>query len=133
MGSSELRIRDTVLTEAGRRLIGLQILLDALGARLPALQNALLRVGRGAWGYGPMVCSLEDDLLSSTEVTIKFQELRNALARGEYFYDVQLTAEAVRVRFGVVDSAWLFVEGQDELIESIGAEFNDTEVVEVDR
>lgn len=32
MGSSELRIRDSVVTEAGRRLIGLQILLDALAA-----------------------------------------------------------------------------------------------------
>ncbi len=133
MGSNELRIRDSVVTEAGRRLIGLQILLDALAARLPALQNALLGVGRGAWGYGSTVCSLEDDLSSSTEVTIAFQDLRSALSNGEYFYDVQLTAETVKVRFGVVDSAWLFVEGQDELIESIRAEFDDTEVVVVDR
>lgn len=130
MGSSELRIRDSVVTEAGRRLIGLQILLDAL-ARLPALHNALLRVGLGAWGYGSTVCSLEDELSSSTEVTITFQDLRNALSNGEYFFDVQLTADALKLRFGVVDSAWLFVEGHDELIESIRTEFDDTEVVVV--
>ena len=132
MDRTELRIHDTVVTEGARRLIGLHILLDALSARLPTLQDTQLRVARGAWGYGPTVCSLEDDLSSSTEASITFWDLRNALSNGEYFYDVQLTAQSVAVRFGVVDSSWLFVDGPEDLIESISAEFHDTEVAAID-
>ena len=129
MSVRELRILDSVTSPTGRTLVGLGELVDALVDRIPPLAHSMLTVSRGAWGQGEWACSVEDELTTKATTAVEAAALTDALDAGEVFYNVEFSCDSPPVRFGVVDSAWLFVAGDDDLIEAISAQFTDVYIV----
>lgn len=89
------------------------------------------RIRRGAWGHGTWICALEDRLAAVEWTSVSPEALLTALRAGEYFYDVAVDFSSGPVATaGLVDSAYLFVEGARSELDAIAARFGETELVD---
>lgn len=110
---------------------------DATPQRFP-LQRLIRRIGevagdesracevRRARGFGERVNALDERLDSVEAITVPLAELEE-LSRGteEWFYDLDATLLGTSVRFGLHDSAALFLEGTPSLVAEVVRVFDD--------
>ncbi len=63
-------------------------------------------------GYGQTVCELEDKVLQFSKIKIKSDKLLNIIENNDqWFYDLQCVDVKLNLKFGVVDSGLLFIDG----------------------
>lgn len=92
-----------------------------LGRLLGAL--AVTSLGPPVWlvvraaGYGERINELGETLDDVDSVEMSHAELAE-LARGvdEWFYDVEITSPDQTIRFGIIDSSAMFVDGPDDVL-----------------
>lgn len=94
------------------------------------LEHVLNAVGAGdasrnwrvfcSWGYGKDVCALEDLLEERESIQIQPSDLlRISKDTGQWFYDLHCVDEQAFLRFGVLDSSALYLDGNEDLCKRI--------------
>ncbi|MCP4305769.1 MAG: hypothetical protein GY788_13040 [bacterium] len=124
-----LFVRD--LDPVSGHLIGVECLIEVLLELRLVSRGVDWRIRRGAWGHGTWVCALEDRLAAAEWISVSPEALLAALQAGEYFYDVAFDfASGSIAAAGLVDSAYLFVEGARSELDAVAARFGETELVD---
>ena len=119
----ELHIFDM---QSGRRtLIPFSVFLESILEELGQHLRGEWRISHGADGYGELVIAIADSLMETTSVVVNSAELLPALLSGEeYFEDARIEAIGTNYEFGISDSSFLFVRGNQDDLERIAKHFN---------
>ena len=127
----ELRIFDR-WTENDKLLTPLAVLLQLLAKVCPERIRNRWTIFRGASGYGERVCEIEDALEASDSIVVDSEEMLHLLCAGsQYFNHARIRVDASNTEFGVHDSTFLFVRGNEETLQDLKGTFRETELVEV--
>lgn len=79
-----------------------------------------------ACGYGKDVCDMEDVLEDQASIPDGAEQvLKISSDPNQWFYDLQCVDCDSGLRFGVLDSSGLFIEGSEELCRLVTAKFED--------
>ncbi len=123
-----LVVRD--LDPQSGRLLGVECLFEVLLELRLVSTDLDCRIRRGAWGHGTWICALEDRLAAVEWTSVSAEVLLTALRTGEYFYDVAVEFSSGPIAaVGLVDSAYLFVEGARSELDAIAPRFSETELI----
>ena len=77
------------------------------------------------------MCAVEDRLVTADPIPVQPEALLAALQAGEYFYNVTIEFESdPSLAGGIMDSAYLFVDGDEPVLEAVAARFRQTELVD---
>lgn len=125
----ELRIFDTV-PETGN-LVPIERLIAPLRTVVPGIVDADWLLARAVAGWGETVCQIEDDVAEHGRVRVAGPSLLPVLELGEEYFDtIDIEVCSCDVRFGVVDSTYLFVRGSNELIDALASLYDNVQVAE---
>lgn len=121
----ELRIYDKVNSE--NFIISLGELIKSIEKIEPNILEGKWEIAKGAYGYGELICSIEDELSSGkqyqTDGSYIFPIIKS---KEQYFYHVSMKKIDSDIELGVFDSTYLFFRSNnEELLKEIQAFFND--------
>ena len=92
-------------------------------AQLEYLSKGDQVVLRRVWGVGTTVCKWDDETENSA-YPVPFREVLEVIrAEDQWFYDVDVSLPHGQFRFGVFDSSFAYLEGPDEMVQSVGEFF----------
>ncbi len=101
-----------------------QALLDAVQMRGDA--NLIVSM---ASGYGQRVNQLDDATEDGGEVTIAVSDLFKILnADDEWFYELRVRDGSGAIAFGIVDSATVLIQADEEVVRRVGAVCSDVSI-----
>ena len=126
----ELKIFDKVKNK------GYLISLGQVIHRLEQIDTSLIdsewEIENGAYGYGKLICSIEDDLKDGKKHLIEGEKILSVLkSEQEYFYHACIKKEGADFEMGIVDSTYLFVRSNDDkLIAELRKFFKETIIID---
>lgn len=72
--------------------------------------NGLWVIKKGAYGYGEIICAIEDKLKSNEQIIVESSMIFPLLkSNEEYFYHVCMKKQNYDLEIGVFDSTYLFI------------------------
>lgn len=124
----ELKIFDKV--EGESYLISFGELIKRLEQIDSNLINGEWEIVNGAYGYGELICSIEDELKNGQQYIIDGKTIFSVLkSEEEYFYHVCMKKISSDIEIGIFDSTYLFIRSNsDVLIKQIINCFKDIQV-----
>lgn len=125
----ELKIFDKV--EGESYLISLGELIKRLEQLDASLTDSEWEIINGAYGYGELICSIEDKLKRGQQCIIDGKTIFPILkSEEEYFYNVCMKKIGIDIEIGVFDSTNLFIRSNSyEFLNKIKNYFNDAQIV----
>jgi len=126
----ELRIYDKVKNE--NYLIGFVEIIERLEQIVVNILEGKWEIATGAYGYGELICSIEDELKCGKQYLIDGAVIFPILKSGEqYFFHVCLKKIGSDLEIGVFDSTNIFLRtNNEELINQIKSFFRDIKILD---
>jgi len=126
----ELRIFDKVQNKD--YLVSLGEIIKVMNRINSSILQGEWEIVQGAYGYGEVICEIEDRLNKGKKCTIKYEELFPLLIEDEqYFYNVTLMKVGSNLSLGIFDSSFLFLRCDDQkILQEVMSNFKKTELVD---
>jgi len=114
-------------------LINLGELIKRLEQIDTSLTDGEWQIANGAYGYGELICSIEDTVKNGSKYLVKGKRIFPVLKSGkEYFYHVCMKKVGSDFEIGLFDSTYIFVRSNDdELVKRIGNLFNEVKIIDL--
>lgn len=127
----ELKIFDKV--KEGNYIVSLGKLVMHIERLLPSFADGMWEINNGAYGYGELVCSIEEELKSSNKYLIEGKNIFPKIkSEEEYFYNVRMKKVDSDFEIGIFDSTYLFIRcSNDKLIQQIGELYFEVDITEI--
>jgi len=125
----ELKIYDKVKSE--NFIISFGELIKGIEKIEPNILEGKWEIAKGAYGYGELICSIEDELNSGkqyhTDGSYIFPIIKS---QEQFFYHVSMKKIGSDIELGVFDSTYLFLRSNnEEFLKEIKTFFNDVKVL----
>ncbi len=126
----ELKIFDKV--EGEGYIVGLGELIKRVELFDSNLLDGKWEIIKGAYGYGELICSIEDELKKGRQYIIDGKNIFSVLkSEKEYFYHACMKKIDSEVEIGIFDSTNLFIRSNsEELLNQVKNYFKDAKIVD---
>lgn len=128
----ELRIHDEKDNDSNI-LIPFNNFIGCLQIIFPDILSGKWKIFKNAYGYGKIVCEIDEFVWNKGSLTIKGEDLFPVLLTGdEYFNNVRMKKVDEDIEIGIFDSTFIYMRGDWERLEKVRPFFKKTDINEVD-